>query len=110
MNSFDKHGDTLTVVAPYAVASGGGIKIGALIGIASGSAPLGGQVEMKRTGVFFHAAPSADVCTTGTKLYWDDTAKLFTTTATSNTLAGAAAAPKAAGATTVSVLLDGVIR
>ena len=50
-------------------------------------------------------APKAtgEAWTMGQKLYWDNTAKKFTTTATSNTLCGYAAAPAASADTTGSV-------
>lgn len=43
--------------------------------------------------------------TAGDKVYWDDSAKKFTKTSTSNTLAGIAAEDKASTATTGMVLL-----
>lgn len=46
---------------------------------------------------------TGEAWTMGAKLYWDDTAKKFTTTATANTLCGYAAAPAASADTTGSV-------
>lgn len=110
MLNYLQDGDTIPVVAPYAVASGAGIKVGALFGIAAGAALAGTQVEMNREGVYLLPAVTADVCAPGTKLYWDDAAKLLTVTATGNTLVGAATSTKFAGVGYVSALLDGVIR
>jgi hypothetical protein len=43
-------------------------------------------------------------------VYWDNTNKRCTSTASGNTLIGVATVVKASGATTVTTLLDGVIR
>lgn len=91
MKNFIQPGDTLTVAAPYDVASGGGVLVGKLFGIAAFSAKSGEPVEIKRKGVFSHAKTSAQAWTVGADIYWDDTAKVFTTTTTSNTLVAKAA-------------------
>lgn len=84
-------GDTLTVIAPYDVTSGGGVLVGKLFGIAEYTATAGDEVEITRRGVYDHAKTSAQAWTQGADIYWDDTAKVFTTTATSNTLVAKAA-------------------
>jgi predicted RecA/RadA family phage recombinase len=50
---------------------------------------------------------SAQAWTAGALVYWDDTAKLFTTTSTSNTLAGVAVAIAANPTATGRVRLNG---
>lgn len=86
MKNYVQPGDTLSVPAPYDVASGGGVLVGKLFGIATGSSKSGEQVQIKRTGVFEHAKTAAQAWTLGADIYWDDTNKVFTTTATNNTL------------------------
>ena len=110
MKNFVQAGEMLSVTAPYAVASGDGVKVGGIIGIAQHDAAISEDVLIARNGVFTVAKVSAQAWTAGAKIYWDDTAKNFTTTTTSNTLVGAAALaadnPSAKG----QVLMDGAIR
>lgn len=110
MKNFIQPGATIPVIAPYTVASGQGVKVGSLFGIAVNSAAQGTQVEIKREGVFDITAVTADTAVQGAKVYWDDTARKITTTATNNTLVGAVTADKSGSVSTASVLLDGVIR
>jgi predicted RecA/RadA family phage recombinase len=110
MKNFIQTGDTLTVIAPANVLSGQAVLVGALFGIAGNDALQGTQVEIKRTGVYSLAATTADTGAAGAKIYWDNTAKRLTTTATNNTLVGALTAAKGGTETSATVLLDGVIR
>ena len=82
-------GDVLTVAAPADVASGAGVLVGGLFGIAMTTVLSGADVEVKTTGVFEMAKTSAQAwATVGLPIYWDNTAKEATTTATSNKLIG----------------------
>lgn len=110
MKNFKQPGDMVTVAAPANVASGAGVLVGSLFGIATNTALSGADVEIKRTGVFEHAKNSAEAWTVGAKVYWDDTNKVLTTTATSNTLVGVAAAVAANPSALGTVLLDGAVR
>lgn len=102
--NFVKEGDTLAVTAPYAVASGAGALVGSLFGVAVNSAENAAEVVLALEGVFTLAKASG-AWTVGAKLYWDDTNKNVTTTASGNTLIGRAAAAAASGDTTGNVLL-----
>lgn len=103
-------GDTLTFAAPYAVSSGGGFLVGVLFAVALGDAANGATVEGKRTGVFNLAKATGQAWTAYvTKLYWDNTGKLVTSTSSGNTLIGVAALNQASGDTTGRVLLTGQI-
>lgn len=108
MNNYIQPGDVVTLTAPYAVASGAGMLVGSLFAVASSAAANGATVEGKTTGVFDLAALSTDTATVGAKLYWDNTNKRLTTTASGNSLVGVALAAKASGETTARVRLDGV--
>lgn len=110
MKNFIQPGATIPVTAPYAVSSGQGVKVGSLFGIAVYGAAQGAPVEIKREGVFDITAVTADVASQGAKVYWDDTGRKITTTATNNTVVGAVTADKANGESTARVLLDGVVR
>ena len=103
-------GQTVSVIAPYGVTSGQGVQVGALFGVASTDAAQGTPVEIERTGVFDITAATADTGTQGAKIYWDNTARRLTTTATNNTLVGALTAAKGGSDATARVLLDGVVR
>ena len=107
MKNYIRPGDTLTVTAPYDVASGAGVLVGKLFGIASTTAKSGEPVEIRRKGVFEHAKTSAQAWTQGADIYWDDTAKVFTTTTTSNTLVAKAAEVAANPTGTGIVVLNG---
>jgi predicted RecA/RadA family phage recombinase len=110
MKNFIQTGDTLTVIAPANVLSGQAVLVGALFGVACNDAVQGTPVEIKRTGVYSLAATTTDTGVIGAKIYWDNTAKRLTTTATNNTLVGALATAKSGTEASAAVLLDGVIR
>ena len=109
MKSFVQHGDVLTFVAPYAVASGAPFKVGALVAIAVNAAAQGAAVEGKTEGVFNLPKVSAQAWAVGDKIYWDDTAKAMTNVS-GGTLCGAATAAAANPSTTGTVYLDGCVR
>jgi predicted RecA/RadA family phage recombinase len=52
MKNYIQDGDTITVTAPEAVASGDFVQVGRIRGIAVTDAASGAQVELKTTGVF----------------------------------------------------------
>lgn len=108
MKNFVQPGDMITVAAPNGgIASGAGVLAGSLFGIAACTAAEGADVEIKTTGVFDLPKASGAI-TQGAKVYWDDTAKNVTTTASGNSLIGVAAAATASGASTVRVRLNGI--
>lgn len=101
MQNFIQPGNTVTMTAPYAVTSGGGLKVGSLFGVANTSAASGAAVEADIVGVFRMSKVSAQAWAAGDKVYWDDAAKLMTTVTTGNLLIGvaleAAANPSSSG-------------
>lgn len=100
-------GETITLIAPYNVSSGGGLLVGSIFGVALADALSGAPVEARRKDVFDLAKATGQAWTQGVKLYWDNTAKNVTTTSTSNTLIGAAAQAQASGDTVGRVLVTG---
>lgn len=110
MKNFIQKGDTVSVTAPAALASGQGVLVGALFGVAAHAAAQGAPVEVVRKGVFELSAVTADTGAVGAKMYWDNNARKLTTTATNNSLVGALIAAKDGDDTTATVLLDGAIR
>ena len=98
MKNFVQPGNTITLTAPYAVASGDGLLVGSIFGVASGTAALGESVETALTGVFDITKIGSQAWTAGARIYWDDTNKRCTTVATDNTLIGVAVEAVASGA------------
>jgi predicted RecA/RadA family phage recombinase len=109
--SYISQGDVLTLPAPSGgVTAGTPVLIGRLLVIPQNTVaqtlPFDGHVK----GV--HAVTKADsqAWTVGANVYWDDSAKNFTTTATSNQYAGVAveAVASTAGLVTGKILLNGI--
>ena len=98
MKNYVQPGNTITLTAPYAVASGDGLLVGSIFGVASGAAALGETVEATLSGVFDITKIGSQAWTAGAKIYWDDTNKRTTNVATSNTLIGVATEAVAGGA------------
>ena len=109
MKNFVQPGETVTLTAPYAVTSGGGLLVGSIFGIATATAASGAEVEVLIEGVVDHARATGASTdwTAGTKIYWDNTNKVITKTATSNTLIGIAMTAAAVGDATGRVRLNG---
>lgn len=104
-----QHGRTLDAVAPAGgVVSGTPYKLGSLFGIAAETVDAGATFAYERTGVHLNQPKAAGAAWVfGDILYWDDTAKNYTKTATSNMRVGYAGAA-AASADTVGVVVLGV--
>lgn len=90
MKNYIQPGNTVTLAAPYDVTSGGGLLVGALFGVAGGDALTGEAVEASLVGVFDLTKAASQAWSVGDKVYWDDTNKVATKTATGNTLIGVA--------------------
>ena len=97
-------GEVIDFTAPSGgVTSGLGVLIGTLFLIPVTSNVAGDTVAGHASGVFDHAAEGAgsgQAWAVGDDLYWDDTNKRLTKTATSNTKVGKAVAAKVTAATT----------
>ena len=111
MKTYIQPGHAVTLAAPYAVLSGDGLLVGSLFGIATHDAASGAEVETQLTGVVDMAKAASQAWTVGAKVYWDNTAKVATTTATNNTLIGVAllAVGNTAGETIGRVRLNGSV-
>ena len=110
MKNYIQNGENIAVTAKADIASGAGVLVGALFGVATGNVKSGAKVTLVRIGVFELPKTSEQAWTEGAKVYWDDTNKLCTTTKTSNTLIGVAARAAKNPSPTGSVLLDGAAR
>jgi predicted RecA/RadA family phage recombinase len=109
MKNFIQPGSTITLSAPAAVASGAGVLVGAIFGIAAHDAGSGEPVETVTTGVFDLNKIGSEAWSVGDKVYWDDANTRATKIATDNTLIGVAIATVGSGAdeTTGRVRLNG---
>ena len=109
MKNYIQPGKMVTAIAPVGGAlSGTAYLIGSLFGVAATSQAAGEDVEIATVGVFelpkvagqAWAAPFAAV-------YWDNSAKKITITASGNKLVGVATKAAGGSATKVNVRLDG---
>lgn len=101
-------GDVLdyTNTTGAALASGAMVPIGTKVGVALANIANGATGSVRVRGVFTIAKLSTDTPAQGAALYWDNTNKRLTTTASGNTLAGYAAKAAGSGATTVEVSIN----
>jgi len=107
--TYKQPGDVLPLTAPTGgVTAGTPVLIGGLLVVPQNTAAEGEPFEGMRTGVHTLPKTSAQAWTQLAKVYWDNTNKVCTTTATSNTLIGVAAAPAANPSATGDVVLAGV--
>lgn len=105
MKNFVQDGDTITIAAPYALTSGNGCQKGMLFGVATADALNGAQTEIQCKGVFNVNKLSTDVIAEGDPLYWDNTNKRLTSTATANLFVGHATDAAGNGVATVNIRL-----
>ena len=113
MKNYAAPGEVIALTAPGGgVVTGTAYKIGSLVVVATVTAAATVMFSAIVRGTVKYAKPGSQAWAEGVLLYWDDSAKNFTTTAGGNTLVGVAAAAVGAGAgeTTGYVRLDGVAR
>nr|WP_083434544.1 DUF2190 family protein [Sphingomonas sp. Y57] len=109
MNNYVQEGKALNLVAPAGgVVSGRGVLIGALFVVASITAAEGEIFVGRRSGVFdldaaTHATNQAGDA--GDPVYWDNTGKKVTRTATGNTIIGVLVEDKVSTVATAKVVL-----
>lgn len=109
--NFRQEGDIVPYTAPSGgVVSGTAYLIGAILVVAEVTAAEGVVFNGRVVGIVSYAKVSAQAWTEGAKIYWDNSAKNMTTTASGNTLVGVAAAVAANPSATGLVRLDGVTR
>ena len=82
MKNYVQPGNTITLTAPYAVASGDGLLVGSVFGVAAGDAANAETVEAALVGVFDMKKVASQAWGVGDKIYWDNTNKETTKTAT----------------------------
>lgn len=101
-------GKVLTLVAPYAVASGAGALVGSIFGVALSAVAESAEGEFQTEGVFELAKTSAQAWTQGQKIYWDNTNKRCDSDGTVGLLIGVALVAADNPSSTGIVRLNGV--
>jgi predicted RecA/RadA family phage recombinase len=98
------------IVPAGGVISGNGYLLSSLFAVAIASGPAGETVAFARQGGFIlpKATGAGTGFAQGTKLYWDNTAKVITKTVATNTLIGFALTAAADDSATADTLLTGV--
>jgi len=109
MRNHIQPGNTLTLPAPADVLSGAGVLIGSIFGVSNGDAESGNPVDIDVVGVFDLPKVSALAIAIGDKVYWDNSTRLVTKTASGNTLIGAAVTAAANPSPSVNVRLNGAV-
>lgn len=98
MKNYLGRGHNMTVIAPADVLSDGIFFAGGLFGIYEHDAKSGTPVAVVTEGVFGNQPKAAGAAwAVGDIMYWDNTAKNYTKTATNNTRVGVAAQAAASG-------------
>lgn len=104
--NYIQEGDVLDYTAGADITSGQMVLIGTKVGVAVTNIANGSQGAMAMEGVFSYAKLSTDAPAQGAALYWDNTNKRLTVSASGNTYAGYAAAAAANGDATVSININ----
>ena len=109
MQNFIQNGDVITVPAlAGGIASGEGMIIGNIFGVAAYAAGVGEPIELATTGVYQLPKATAAVLTVGARVAWDNTAKNINVPGTGRFPVGIATEAAGNGITSVAVRLDGV--
>lgn len=107
MKNFVQTGNVISVTAPAAVSSGGGVQIGALFGVASTDAALGALVEIAVAGVYdLPKEATTDTFAVGDEVEWNAVAGRVAAL-DAGTRIGVVIAAAGATAATARVRLDG---
>ncbi|WP_136646471.1 DUF2190 family protein [Tabrizicola sp. YIM 78059] len=109
MRNYLQNGQVITVSTPTGgIASGEGLIVGNIFGIAAYSAAEGDPLELATTGVYKLPKATAAVLTVGARVAWDNTAKQVNTPGAGRFPIGTATEVAGNGITSVAVRLDGV--
>lgn len=110
MKTFVQPGNSLNVAVPYSggVTAGQGVLVGALFGVAAVDGAQNAAIEVATQGVFDVTKQPSLAITAGARVFWDDTNRRITTTATGNYQVGIATAAALAADSTVRVWLNRV--
>lgn len=107
--NYVQEGDVInyTNTSGSTITSGSGVLVGAWLGVALADIANTQTGSVQIANVFTLPKLGTDTVAQGAALYWDNTNKRLTTTASGNTLAGRAAAAAGSGVATVQIRLNG---
>lgn len=109
MKNYIQPGEIVTALAPADVASGDGVLVGTLFGVATTKALSGAEVELATVGVFELPKVTGQAWASAwAAIYWDNTAKKLTTTSSGNTKVGVNMKAQATNDAVARVRLNGV--
>lgn len=109
MRNFVQPGNAVTVPSPRDVASGEGILIDRLFGVAGTDAPSGGELVLHCEGVYDLPKATGEAFTLGNRVYWDATDGECTTASEDNFLIGVCVEAAGSAAPILRVRLTGVL-
>ena len=98
MKNFVAMGNVLPFVAAATIVAGPGLLLGAIFGVVANDVATGEDGQLNLGGVYELPKAASQAWTVGAAVYWDDTAKVCTTTSAGNTLIGVAYAAVGSGA------------
>lgn len=104
--NYIQEGDVMDHIAAANLVSGQMILVGKRVGVVVADISTGQTGAVAMEGVFSAPKLSTDVVAQGDLLYWDDTNKRLTITATANTLAGYAFAAAGNGVAAVNININ----
>jgi predicted RecA/RadA family phage recombinase len=110
MKNYVQEGKNLPYLVPSAttIASGQGVKVGLLFGVAIIGGTTGHTISLATEGVYDLPKAGSLAINIGDAVYWDDTNKRVNKTASGNLPVGIAVESVGSAATTVNVKLGGV--
>lgn len=100
-------GDRTELTSPYALTSGQGVQVGTLFGVALFTVATSTPVAVAHIGVWDITKEPSLAISAGARVFWDNTNRRVTTTATSNVCIGHCTVAALAADTTVRVRLGG---
>ncbi len=103
--NFIQEGDTIIITAGSALASGAGVQLGRIFGVAGNDIAAGTEGPINLTGVYDLPKTAAQAWTAGALIYWTGTA--CTNVAATNILIGIATRAQLAADTVGRVRLNG---
>jgi predicted RecA/RadA family phage recombinase len=103
-NAVEK-GNSFPFTAPYALTGGQGVQVGTLFGVSYADAVISGLGRASVAGIFDLTKEPALAISAGARVFWDNTNRRITTTATANVCIGWAVVAALGGDATVRVLL-----
>jgi predicted RecA/RadA family phage recombinase len=87
MKNYVQDGDAIDILAPAALTAGQSLLVGDLFGVVLADAASGAPAVIQTSGVFTLPKATGSIAV-GVRVFWDNTAKRVTTTATSNRCIG----------------------